>query len=194
MNEILQPYMTGDLEDYQDFLARPECTIEDRKDALVLIAAQNWDECLEICINRNDPLLKSKYGAQAWLTMAGNGYTDCWMQMIPLFYQNSTEQTIWKEALTMCVADSAEGNHWDTYALTKTLQGFVEHNIRGDSAEMALISMRIELLHGMDSGSSDQSIADAFAYKHIAPLVKNPDAPLHQTIEFNFGSDPSLID
>lgn len=178
MNEILTHYMTGDSDDFQDFLEDVACTEDDKLDAILKIGQNGWDECMEILVSRDDPLLQSSQGAQSWVYMASNGHTDTWMQMLPAFYQaHAGNPSLWNEALEVGKDDAAMDGHWECYALAKALEGMVANNTPAATAQMALIGMRIELMHGMDSTSAGREIADAFAIKHVAQagLTKNVD-------------------
>lgn len=178
MNEILTHYMTGDSEDFQDFLEHDACTEDDKLDAILKIGQNGWDECLEILVSRDDPVLQSNHAAQAWVYMASEGHTDTWMQMLPTFFQmQAINPLLWSEALDVGKNDAAIDGHWECYALAKALEDMVANKTQAPVAQMALIGMRIELMHGMDSSSAGREIADAFAIKHVAQAsqTKNVD-------------------
>lgn len=186
MNENLTHYMTGNSDDFQDFLADSACTDDDKVDALLEIGKNGWDECIEIFVSRDDAILLTQKAAQAWVYMAGNGHTDTWMQMLPAFYQASASSPdMWNDALQVGRDDAAIDGHWEVYALTKALEGFVALNTPPDVAQMALIGMRIELMHGLDSTTARQDVADSFAYKHIAQ-VENTKNVADVFSEMNF--------
>lgn len=169
MNENLTHYMTGDPDDFQDMLEDELCTQEDKLDAIIKIGSNGWDECLEILVSRDDPLLQTQQAAQAWVHMAGNGHTDSWIQMLTAFYlAQPANPTLWNEALEVGRDDAKLEGHWDAYALAKALEGLVALKTPSDTAQMALLGMRIELMHGLDSATANQDMADAFAFKHIA--------------------------
>ena len=84
MREEFTSYATGDVELFQDFLERSDILEQDKIAMLEAIAKNGWDECLEVWIGREEPLLETRDGQQAWVTMAGEGHTDCWMQMAAL--------------------------------------------------------------------------------------------------------------
>lgn len=171
MNENLTHYMTGDSDDFQDFLADSACTEDDKLDALLEIGKNGWDECIEILVSRDDVMLLTQKAAQAWVYMASNGHTDTWMQMLPAFYQASARSPdMWNDALQVGRDDAAMDGHWEVYALTKALEGLVALKTPPDVAQMALLGMRIELMHGLDPTTARQDVADAFAYKHIAQV------------------------
>lgn len=171
MNENLTHYMTGDSDDFQDFLSDPTCTEDDKLDALLEIGKNGWDECIEILVSRDDAVLLTQKAAQAWVYMASNGHTDTWMQMLPAFYQASASSPdMWNDALQVGRDDAAMDGHWEVYALTKALEGLVALKKPPDVAQMALIGMRIELMHGLDPTTARQDVADAFAHKHIAQV------------------------
>lgn len=174
MHADLRHYMTGDHEDFQDFLEDPLCTASDQIDALNEIGEKGWDECLEILVSREAKVLEIPHAAQAWLNMASNGHADCWLQMLPFFYQGHAQAPeLWSEALAVGKADSQLEKFWDVYALTTALEGMVKNEVRPDVAQMAMLSMRIELLHGLDAETADEGIALAFANKHIVDAGKS---------------------
>lgn len=169
MNELLNHYMTGDPEDFQDMLEDPLCTHDDKLDAIVQIGQNGWDECLEILVSRDDPLLTTREAAQAWVHMASNGHTDTWMQMLPAFYQgHASNPSLWIDALNVGRDDAEIDKHWEVYALCAALQGIVEQKMPSATAQMALIGMRIELMHGLDVQTANKDVADSFASRHIA--------------------------
>ena len=169
MNENLIHYMTGNSDDFQDFLEDNTCTDDDKLDAIIKIGTHGWDECLEILVSRDEPLLLSQQAAQAWVHMASNGHTDTWMQMLTAFYQAHTvNPEMWNDALRVGRDDAQMDGHWETYSLCKALEGLVALKTPTDVAQMALLGMRIELMHGLDQKTADQEVADNFAFKHIA--------------------------
>lgn len=171
MNANLIHYMTSNSDDFQDFLDDTHCTDDDKLDAIIQIGTQGWDECLEILVSRDDPLLQSQQAAQAWVHMASNGHTDCWMQMLTTFYEaHAGNPDLWNDALRVGRDDAAMEGHWEVYALTKALEGFVALKTPSDVAQMALLGMRIELMHGLDALTARRDVADNFASKHIAQV------------------------
>ena len=169
MNETLTHYMTGDVDDFQDFLENEACTDDDKLDAIIKIGTNGWDECLEILVSRDDPLLQTQSGAQAWVHMASEGHTDTWMQMLTAFYEaHPANPDMWNDALRVGRDDAEIDGHWEVYSLTKALEGLVALHMPSEVAQMTLLTMRIELMHGMDADTANKEVADAFAFKHIA--------------------------
>ena len=126
MNENLTHYMNGCSNDFQDFLEDPLCCENDKLDAMIDIGTYGWDECLEILVNRDDPILVSQVAAQAWVHMASNGHTDAWMQMVSPFYQEqSVHVERWRDALRVGRDDARLEGHWDVYALCNMLEEMV---------------------------------------------------------------------
>ncbi len=101
MREEFTSYATGDVELFQDFLERSDILEQDKIAMLEAIAKNGWDECLEVWLGREEPLLETRDGQQAWVTMAGEGHTDCWMQMAALALR-AQDTAAWKNALDVC--------------------------------------------------------------------------------------------
>lgn len=186
MKEILTHYMNGDPEDFQDFLDHEACTDDDKLDAILEIGQKGWDECMEILVSRDDPLLLTQQAAQSWVYMASNGHTATWMQMLPAFYQAEPRNPdMWNEALRVGRDDARIDGHWEVYALTKALEGMVALKTPPDVAQMALIGMRIELMHGLDASTANEALADSFAHKHV-DQVKDTKSVKNVFDEMNF--------
>lgn len=179
MREEFAHYATGDVDLFQDFLERTDTLHQDKVSMLEAIAQNGWDECLEVWVSREDALLNSKDGRQAWITMAGEGHTDCWMQLAPLYLTHASKTSGpggWFDALDVCKDDAAYVKAWDIYALASTLKQLPapqEGDV--DMRYMTLVNLRIQLMHGLDSSTATQDMADAFVTQSLQNTVKTPD-------------------
>ena len=179
MREEFAHYATGDVDLFQDFLERTDVLHQDKVSMLEAIAQHGWDECLEVWVGRESPLLNNKEGRQAWITMAGEGHTDCWMQLAPLYLALSNQTQTpggWSAALVVCKDDAAYVKAWDIYALASTLKQLPPpQEGEVDMRYMTLVNLRIQLMHGLDHETATQEMADAFVTQSLQNTVKTPD-------------------
>ena len=177
MRDEFKHYATGQVDDFLDFLDNPDVLYQDREDFLVKISEKGWDECLEILVGRDAPILKTLSGRQAWVNMAGNGYTDCWMQLAPIFLNAAGEdKALWRDALNVCLEEAHYSKSWEVYALAKMLaQMPAPDKGATDTRILALTGLRIGLMHGMDAQSATKELAEMFAAKALREGVKTAE-------------------
>lgn len=175
MREEFLPYATGDVDLFQDFLERSDVLEQDKIAMLEAIAQNGWDECLEVWVGREESLLETPHGQQAWVTMAGEGHTDCWMQMAALALR-AQDTAAWKNALDVCKEEAIYVKAWDVYALASTLEQLPSPEPdTTDTRYHTLVNLRIQLMHGLDPNESSQAIADTFVAQALTNAVKTPD-------------------
>jgi len=147
-------------------------------------AHEGWSEGIEVFIMRYPDITKSREGAQAWITMAGNGHTECWMQLVHEYLRNRMNEPIWNDALKMCIDDSAYYKHANIHALAYVTNALSnQENLKISDIHTEITSLYIPLLHMAPTNSIlDDQVCNGLVQK----AIKNIKTPFNLNEVFNF--------